>query len=539
LSSLLATGSATSTPPIGLSLPATSAMSAKPSSHGKHPSHGRHAGPVQPDDIWSRVLGQLRAKHKRSVFESWFARIELVHAGDTTLQLAVPDDHFRAYIVEHWLDVLRSTVQAVAGQPLDVDLVLASELATPPIAQPSPSRMLPGDQGLLDLAPLMPGPDDAMPDGPGPHGVGFARAPLAGIGESTARESWPSEGVQPDPLASRFTFEQFVLGQANEFAATAGRTVAENPGLQYNPLFLYGGVGVGKTHLLHAIGHAARQRQPNLRVRYVAAETYIDDLHSAWRSKDGGARTDLRNLYRNQVDLLLVDDIQFLQGRDKVQDEFFHLFNALHQAGKQIVVTCDRFPTELQEFTQRLRSRFEWGLVAELTPPDRELRAAILRRKAQDGLLDVPLDVVHYLADHLRNNVRELEGALNKLAAHSQIGQRRIDMQLARSVLGPIIELPSRNLTVEVIQRTTATHFSLKVTDLKGSKRHRSIVVPRMIAIYLTRKLTSLSYPDIGRAFGGRDHSTAIHSCQKVEWMLTTDVAVQAAVQAIEMSLGR
>lgn len=521
-------------------------------------------------DIWSKTLGQLRTTNKRSVVDSWFARIEFVDATDCTVQLAVPDDHFRAYIAEHWLDTIRSTVQAVAQKPLDIELVLASSLPLPlrprgrmplagsqvaagesmPALQSRPAALrgpkiqgarqgsLLGEQVLGGAGSILALRGDLGPKAIGAQNLdssGF-EMPQSGVFEA---HQGGQDGVQPDPLASRFTFDQFVVGPSNEFAATAGRTVAENPGLQYNPLFLYGGVGLGKTHLLQAIGHAARQRTPSLRVRYVAAETYIDDLHSAWRSKDGGARTDLRNLYRNQVDLLLVDDIQFLQGRDKVQDEFFHLFNALHQSGKQIVVTCDRFPTELQEFTTRLRSRFEWGLVAEMTPPDRDQRVAILRRKAVEALLDVPLDVVHYLADHLRNNVRELEGALNKLAAHSQIGHRRIDMQLARSVLGPIIELPSRNLTVEVIQRVTAQHFGLKVTDLKGSKRHRSVVVPRMISIYLTRKLTSLSYPDIGRAFGGRDHSTAIHSCQKVEWMLTTDMAVQAALQAIEMALGR
>jgi chromosomal replication initiator protein len=234
-----------------------------------------------------------------------------------------------------------------------------------------------------------------------------------------------------------------------------------------------------------------------------------------------------------------VDDVQFLQGKPQIQDEFFHLFNGLHQAGKQIVLSCDRFPSELQEFHDRLRSRFEWGLVAELTPPDRELRLGILHRKAQEMGMALPHDTALYLADHLRNNVRELEGALTKLSAHARIGKRGIDLQLARSVLGPVIELPSRNLTTEVIQRVTAQHFGLKLTDLKGQKRHRSVVVPRMIAMFLTRKHTSLSFPDIGRAFGGRDHSTAIHACQKIEWQITSDAEIQAAVQAVETALGK
>jgi chromosomal replication initiator protein len=359
------------------------------------------------------------------------------------------------------------------------------------------------------------------------------------LGTPIATDRAPADAAADEALGPRFTFDAFVIGAANELAAAAAQAVAERPGQQFNPLFLHGGVGIGKTHLLHAIGHLARQKQPGLRVRYVAAETYIDDLHAAWRQKDGSARSDLRHHYRKSVDLLLVDDVQFLQGREKVQEEFFHLFNALHQAGKQIVLTGDRYPSELQDFSDRLRSRFDWGLVAELRAPDRDLRTAILRRKAAEQGLQVPLDVIYYLADHLRNNVRELEGALNKLDAHARIGQRTIDATLARSVLGPIIELPSRNLTVDVIQRVTSQHFGLKVADLKGTRRHRSIVQPRMMAVFLTRKHTNLSYPDIGRAFGGRDHSTAIHACQKMEWLLATDPAVQAAVQTIEIALGR
>ena len=253
----------------------------------------------------------------------------------------------------------------------------------------------------------------------------------------------------------------------------------------------------------------------------------------------------MRDLYRDGVDMLLIDDIQFLQGKEKTQEEFFHTFNALHQAGKQVVLTCDRFPSELQQFHDRLRSRFDWGLVAEIAPPDRDLRCAILRQKVQEAGLTVPDDVLTYLAEHLRNNVRELEGALNKLSAHQMLlsraagTQRPIDLALARSVLGPLIELPSRQLTAETIQRATAQHFNLKVTDLKGARRHRNVVVPRMIATHLIRKHTPLSYPDIGRVFGGRDHSTAIHACQKVEWMLQTDPAIQAAVQAIETMLGK
>lgn len=482
-------------------------------------------------DLWSQALGQLRTTTKRSVVDSFFEKINLVQYTDGALgrpvvQLGVPDDHCRDYILTHYLETIRACLQELTNGPLDVQLVVtqewspflpearAADVALP--AAPTGQR-----QASLDL-------DGSVPLAPNPWSL-------------QAREMRSAEPASDytDHLVPRFTFDTFVVGQANELAVAQARSVAEVPGTAFNPLFIHGGIGLGKTHLLHAIGQLARQRNPGLRVRFVAAETYADDTISAMRSRDPSARADVRNLYRNQVDLLLVDDIQFLQGKTHTQEEFFHLFNALHQAGKHIVMTSDRFPSELGQFHERLRSRFEWGMTCELTPPDRDLRVAILRRKAMDLGLLLPPDVTYYLADHLRNSVRELEGALNKLAAHSRIGQRALDMTLARSVLGPIIELPSRYLTVEVIQRVTAQHYGLKVVDLKGSKRHRSVVVPRMVAIYLTRKHTSMSFPDIGRAFGGRDHSTAIHAFQKIDFELKADQQLEAAVQAIETALGK
>jgi len=457
----------------------------------------------------------LRATTRRSVVDSWFAKMAVLRATDATVHLSVPDDHFRDYIEAHHLDTIRECLQAITQHPVAVQL----EIDADGVAHERPVR------GKT----------------PAPHAnqqpLLFAAAP-AGI---EPRQQPAAEAT----ILPRFTLESFVVGHSNQLAASAARAVTESPGQTFNPLFLYGGVGIGKTHLLHAIGHAARALQTELRVRYVPAETFIEDTIRAMRSKEASARTDVRNLYRDGVDMLLIDDIQFLQGKEKTQEEFFHTFNALHQAGKQVVLTCDRFPSELQQFHDRLRSRFDWGLVAEIAPPDRELRCAILRRKVVEAGLTVPEDVITYLAEHLRNNVRELEGALNKLSAHQMLSSRSsgalrpIDLTLARSVLGPLIELPSRQLTAETIQRATAQHFSLKVTDLKGARRHRNVVIPRMIATHLIRKHTPLSYPDIGRVFGGRDHSTAMHACQKVEWMLQTDPAIQAAVQAIETLLGK
>ncbi|MSP90688.1 MAG: chromosomal replication initiator protein DnaA [Myxococcales bacterium] len=531
-------------------------------------------------DLWTQAMGQLRTATRRAAADPWLERIELIELIDSTdveVRLAVPDPHFRDFVEAHYLDDIRACLQALTARPVAVALIVRppTGFAPPDLATTDPFatalRGLPPDTTSLPEAMFAPeGMSSAearssaeamssaettssMRSGTAPawgtalgarsHRRGARQPALHGLDLPAQPEpaSRPHDPT-PDPfdgLAPRQTFDQFIIGQSNQLAATAAQAVADAPGKVFNPLFIYGGVGIGKTHLLHAIGNAARLRDPNLRVRYVPTATFIDDTFTAWRIKDPATKADVRNHYRSGVDLLLVDDIQFLQQRERFQEEFFHVFNALYHAGRQIVITCDRFPSELQDFHDRLRSRFECGLVAELTPPERDLRVAILRRKSIDmGLLLAP-DVIYYLADHLRNNVRELEGALLKLAAHARLGNRAPDLAFARSVLGPTLELPSRNVTAEVIQRVTAQHYGLKLTDLKGDKRHRSVVVPRMVAVYLTRKHTGASYPEIGRAFGGRDHSTIIHAFHRVEWLLQTDLAVQTAAAAIETLLGK
>lgn len=518
--------------------------------------------PVAAEDtaVWQATLAQLRTITRRSVVDAWFDKVLVRAAGPDGFVLEVPDEHFRDVIAHQHLAPLRRAIEATGlGQP-SIELLVAEDAADEAIAAPptgvpqqhsAPSHLDPGPHG--DPGPLFAHHATAFADhasagssartipADGPQltgGAGFAGG--AGLADNALADG--------SSLVNRFTFGTFVEGESNQLALSVARTVAEHPGETVNPVFLYGGVGLGKTHLLHAIGNAITARQPHLRVRYVPAETFADDTISAMRSRDASVRVDVRAFYRN-VDVLLLDDVQFLQGKEKTQEEFFHTFNALFLAGKQIVLSCDRFPSELHDFHERLRSRFENGLTAGISPPDRELRVAILRQRAAQlaagstGPLStpshVPLDVIYYLADHLRNNVRELEGALNKLFAHARLGKRPIDLALARAALGPIIELPSRHLTVEVIQRVTAQHYGLRVTDLKGAKRHRSVVVPRMVAMWLTRKHTQGSFPEIGRAFGGRDHSTVIHACQKVDWLLQTDAAVQSAIQAIETALGK
>ena len=460
-------------------------------------------------EIWSRALEDLRATTDRPAFESWLSPIQLVGEHEGQLDLGVPDPYFLDYVTSNLFDRICSSVHRVAQRPMQVRLLVAD-----------PSLMTP-ERPTHQAQPQQPQQPQVSLD----------------FGD-TSYELSPSRPRDRDHLVRSLDFGSFVVGQPNQLAHGAAQAVAESDPPTFNPLFLYGGVGIGKTHLLHAIGHEVRQRHPERRILYVAAASFIDDFLNAIRSKDPDDRSRLRDRYRS-VDLLLVDDVQFLQGKKKTQEEFFHTFNALHQAGKQIVLASDRFPSELSEFQDRLRSRFAWGLVAEIDAPDRDMRVAILHRKATAQGMNLPMDVIHYLADHLRNNVRELEGALHKLALHARISQRELDLTLAREVMGPVIELPSQRLTIDAIQRTTAKHFSLKLTDLKGSKRHKAVVTPRMIAMALARKHTESSYPEIGRLFGGRDHSTVISACKRVKWWLSSDSRVQTDVQAIEELLGR
>ncbi len=508
----------------------------EPTADPASPTHAASpAGDLGP--IWQRALTALKRLAGRSAVDTWLLKVELLHlrpavdpdlAGDgvnparpggalVEAELRAVDDQVAIFVRDHHLPAIEAALAQVLGPATRVRASIAA-------GGVAPLTLLPADP----VQPLYAAPElPAMA-----WSVATRTTSLAATAPQADQQPWAD-------LVERFTFERFVIGKANELAASVGSAICQAPGQLYNPLFVHGGVGLGKTHLLHAIGHRLRALRPTLRVRYVAAETYIDDVYAAWRSKDGASRQDVRAHYRDGADVLLLDDAQFLQGNDKIGEEFFHLFNALHHAGKQIVLSADRYPSELQGLHERLRSRMQWGLVAELAPPDRELRVALLRHKALELQLVLPADVVFYLADHLCNNVRELEGALHKLSAHARMGRRAIDLSLARAALGPMIEMPSRNLTAEVIQRVTAQHFGIKVTDLKGAKRHRTVVVPRMIAMYLVRKHTSASLPDIGRLFGGRDHTTVLHGCRKMDYDIARKPDIQAAVQAIETALGK
>jgi len=331
----------------------------------------------------------------------------------------------------------------------------------------------------------------------------------------------------------RFSFDNFVVGSSNQFAHAASLAVANQPGNAYNPLFIYGGVGLGKTHLLHAIAGQICQRVPNLIVEYLSAETFINDLINAIQYEKMAA---FQKKYRS-IDVLLVDDVQFMAGQERTQEEFFHTFNALYDSQKQIVVTSDKVPKDIPELEERLQSRFEWGLIADIQPPDLETRAAILNKKAQVEKIELPSDVCHFLARHIQSNVRVLEGSLTRVKAFSEMSEQPISIEMCKNVLKDVLGSKRSFISIEEVMRNVAKHFGLKATDLKSPKRAKPITRARQIAMYLCRELTSESFPEIGSRFGGRDHATVIHAVNKITALLEVDSDLQRDMQLVRKSL--
>ncbi|HEY5524274.1 MAG TPA: chromosomal replication initiator protein DnaA, partial [Clostridium sp.] len=331
-------------------------------------------------------------------------------------------------------------------------------------------------------------------------------------------------------LNPKYTFDSFVIGNSNRFAHAASLAVAESPAKAYNPLFIYGGVGLGKTHLMHAIGHYILQNNPNSKVVYVSSEKFTNELINSIKDDKN---EEFRQKYRN-VDILLIDDIQFIGGKERTQEEFFHTFNALHDANKQIILSSDRPPKEIPTLEDRLRSRFEWGLIADIQIPDFETRMAILKKKAEVESLNVPNEVMVYIATKIKSNIRELEGALIRIVAYSSLTNRQITVELATEALKDIIsKKQGKNITISIIQDIVSSYFDLRVEELKSQRRTRNVSNPRQIAMYLSRKLTDMSLPKIGEEFGGRDHSTVIHAYEKISDNLKTDESLQHTVADI------
>jgi len=450
-------------------------------------------------ELWARTLETVERELPRPSFETWLRTTKPVELVDDRLLVGVPNEFARDWVEKKYAPLLTLQASRVAGRSLRLKFVV------------------PNGGGAAG-GPATGAPAAGASAAPGPQ------RPAASPPAPTAAP--PASGADaPNQLNPKYTFESFVIGNSNRFAHAAALATAEAPARAYNPLFIYGGVGLGKTHLTQAIGQYVQAHFRRLRVAYISSETFTNDLINAIRDH---RTVEFRNRYRT-VDVLLIDDIQFLAGKESTQEEFFHTFNALHAALKQIVITSDRPPKEIPTLEERLRSRFEGGLTADIQPPDLETRVAILRKKAGQEHLEAPDDVVLYIATKIERNIRELEGALIRLVAYASMARQAITLDLAAEVLKDMFpSLRPRRVTVALIQGVVAEHYGLAIEDFKIRKRTRSIAFPRQVAMYLARELTGFSLPKLGEEFGGRDHTTVLHACDKIATEAARDAGLQA-----------
>lgn len=450
------------------------------------------------DKIWGAAQGHLRSMLSADTYNLWFAPLRACNQDNNTLVLEVANDFCEVWLKDNYMSLLQDVVALASGRQLHIKFKIAPGAAT-------------------------------------------AQEPAAVVGEPEKLKSpeAPAERNSPNHdlgFNPKNTFDTFVVGNNNNFAYAAAQAVAQSPGKSYNPLFLYGGVGLGKTHLLHAIGQYVTSHKRGARVAYVSSEKftneYIDGIQNNQMVK-------FRKKYR-QTDVLLIDDIQFLAGKERIQEEFFHTFNALHEAHKQIVLTCDRPASEIQNLEHRLVSRFEWGLVTDLQPPDVEMRQAILNKKAQLMGVQLPEEVMNFLAHRIRTNIRRLEGALIRVASYAALTGKKLTVEVVEGLLREILHEEGRySINIEVIQKKVAEHFDIRLADMTSKRRPENIAFPRQIAMFLSRRMTESSLSAIGEAFGGRDHGTVLHACRLVKDRMEVDANVRQVVSYLEKQLMR
>ena len=452
------------------------------------------------DQIWSQVQEELRFQLAKRTYDMWLKNTSVVSADGSTFRIGVPSKLAKDWLEDRFAGLIQETLQAVTGAEVNIDFVISPTGHRPPVLTADPN-----------------GPDPAGDNGH-ENGVG-------------GHDSGP---ILSSDLNARFKFSSFVVGHNSQFAHAAAKAVAEAPGDSYNPLFIYGGVGLGKTHLMHAIGHEVHDRFPRKRVVYLTSEQFTNEVISSIATARMG---EFRHKYRT-VDVLLIDDVQFLAGKDRTKEEFFHTFNALHEINKQIVISSDRPPKEIPTLEDRLRSRFEWGLIADIQSPDFETRLAILHSKLGGHAGLVPEEVLSFIAHKVQRNIRELEGALTRVQAFAAVHQRSVDEDEAARLLADIIPAGTRKpINVDRIQVLVADYYNVTFDDMKGKRRDKHIVFPRQVAMFLVREETPSSLPAIGKAFGGRDHTTALHSIEKIANELKEDERLRYEVQAIREKL--
>ena len=443
-------------------------------------------------NLWEEILHKVESKVNRHSFNTWFRPTRLLFETGNTVGVLVPNAQFRDWLNKHYSGVIHESLDELHRPELEV---VFETTPTTDAAEPSTAHAVQADR--RSFAASLPAP------------------PVV-------------SNAPPIPaLNTKYLFSTYVVGTSNQFAHAAARAVAEAPSRAYNPLFIYGGVGLGKTHLLHAIGHQILEQSPNFKVVYISAEKFMNDLINAIRYD---RIMDFRDKHRS-FDVLLVDDIQFIAGKERTQEEFFHTFNALYDSQKQIVLSSDAPPREIPTLEERLRSRFEWGLTADIQAPDLETKIAILGKKAEAESLALPDDVAIFIASRIKSNIRELEGSLIRLIAYASLTERAIDIALAREVLKDLLPDDDKLINLETIQKYVADHYRLKVADLKARNNAKSVALPRQIAMYLGKSLTKSSLPDIGKAFGGKHHSTVIHSVRKIDGLRKSDPEFDKLIQ--------
>ena len=432
--------------------------------------------PGEMTSLWTHCLQHFERELPAQQFRTWIAPLNAIDDG-RVLTIIAPNRFVLQWVKDRFLPVIEQLARETARDRMDVVLQLSKNThasAVQPAFASTPARAIQGDPG-----------------------------------KTTVREH--------SRLNPSFTFDSFVTGKANQLARAAAVQVAEHPGTAYNPLFIYGGVGLGKTHLIQAIGNLVHERNPHANIRYIHAEQYVSDVVRAYQHKafDGFKK------YYHSLDLLLIDDIQFFSGKNRTQEEFFYAFNALIDAHKQVIITCDTYPKEITGMEDRLISRFGWGLTVAIEPPELEMRVAILIKKAEAEGVRVPEDVAFFIAKHIQSNVRELEGALKRVLAYANFSNQPLSPELAREALKDVLAIQFRQVTIENIQKTVADYYKIKVSEMYSKKRTRNVARPRQVAMALAKELTQLSLPDIGEAFGGRDHTTVLHACRKVAELKT------------------
>jgi len=435
--------------------------------------------PVSPADLWKKICSILSRELSERSFKTWFEPLALLGVSADSLTLSVPDQYYGKWLEDHYQNLILSSVEEVVGQPLKISY----QVVEPPKASSALSRPSPAKE---------------------------KDEPLAGLNQ-------------------KYTFDDFVIGPGNRFAHAASVAVSESPARQYNPLFIYGPTGLGKTHLLQSIAHEMKKRHPEFKILYISSEQFTNQLITAIQTK---STPQFRSKYRT-LDLLLIDDVHFIAEKNSTQEEFFNTFNTLYDAHKQIVVTSDRPPREIPGLEERLVSRFGWGLVTDIQPPDFETRVAILKKKMERETVVVPDDVSYFIAGKIKSNIRELEGALIRVVAYCTLTNSKVDVRLAQEILKDSFKEEAQKVTIEGIQKVVAEYFNVKISDLRAKKRTVSIVRPRQIAMYLIRELTSHSFPEIGEFFGGKDHTTVLHSCNKIAKERDNDVAVRSLLDKL------